>query len=267
MRRYKQIAIFILGLIFLSPILEGQDIKIFERNLSDAFGKIDYWSNRQYETDYNSSFTDSLENANNTFEKLLLDYTANYSQTLKYEFKNLIEEGVLIVTSEDGLFRIYSWDTQVGGTMHIYNNLFQFSSKNKVFSKISPVSKGEDSEAGSYYFQINDIISNNKKYYITQSRAILDSRYYYNILKIFSIDNLKLNDNAKLIKTKNGLRNKLSYEIDLNASSNRDVDVPDFSIIYDKENKTISIPVILEDFKITDKRIIYLFKGKYFERM
>src|SRR5580704_8175864 len=120
MRRYKQIAIFILGLIFLSATLYGQDIKIFERNLSDAFGKIDYWSNRQYETAYNSSFTDSLKNANVIFEKLLLDYTANYPQTLKYEFKNLIVEGVLIVTSEDGLFRIYSWDTQMGGTIEAF---------------------------------------------------------------------------------------------------------------------------------------------------
>jgi hypothetical protein len=150
--------------------------------------------------------------------------------------------------------------------MCIYNNLFQFSSKNKVFSKISPVSKGEDGEAGSYYFQINDIISNNKKYYITQSRAILSTSYFYYVLKIFSIDNLKLNDNAKLIKTKNGLRSELGYEIDLTASSNISGNVPDFSIIYDKENKTISFPVILKDFKITDKRIIYLFKGKYFER-
>lgn len=71
MRSYKQIAILLLGLIFLSPTLDGQDNKIFESKLSDAFRKIDYWSSRQYESPYNSSFSDSLDKANHIFEKCM----------------------------------------------------------------------------------------------------------------------------------------------------------------------------------------------------
>jgi hypothetical protein len=72
---------------------------------------------------------------------------------------------------------------------------------------------------------------------------------------------------VKLFKTKNGLKSEMGFEIDLTASSNRENAVPDYSIIYDQKNKTMSIPVILEDSKITKKRIVYHFNGKYFERI
>jgi hypothetical protein len=267
MGRFLQISIFIPGLIFLSPTLYGQDIKIIERNLHDAFRKIDYWRNKQYTSDYDSTFSDSLGKANDSFENLLLKYTSNNPQTLECGFESLKESGLLIATSEDGLFKIYSWDTQMGGTMHEFENVFQFRSNNMVISKIIANSKGEEGDPGCFYYQINDIKSDNKTFYITMSRAILSSNNFYNRIKIFSIDNSELNANAKLIKTYNGLSNELGFEVDLTASGNNDGNVPDFSIIYDKVHKSISIPIILSDSKITDKRIIYKFNGKYFERM
>ena len=201
------------------------------------------------------------------FESLLLKYTSSNAQTISYNFKSLVDSGLTIATSEDGRFKIYSWDTWTGGTMHYFRNVFQFKSGTKVFSKSFGQKAEKDEGAGCYYNQINDIVSGNRKFYITQSRAVLSSGLSYHNIKIFSIDNSKLNDTAKLIKTNTGIKNQLGYEVDLTASSNRGGEIPDFYIEYDKKNKIISIPVILDDSKVTAKKIRYQFKEKYFEKL
>ncbi|MBK7884432.1 MAG: hypothetical protein IPJ81_12070 [Chitinophagaceae bacterium] len=243
--------ILTISLLFILTTTFGQDIKSIDKKLNSAFSKINYWAFFNENNEKINPY-DSLQKANDLFEYLLLKYTSSNPQTISYNFKSLVDSGLTIVTSEDGLFKIYSWDTWTGGTMHYFRNVFQFKSDSKVFSKI--FRSKEESDAGCFYNQIDDIISDNKKFYITQSRAILSSGLSYHNIKIFSIDNLKLNDIAKLIKTKTGIKNQLGYEVDLTASSNRDREIPDFYIEYDKVNKIISIPVILEDSKVTAKK-------------
>jgi uncharacterized protein Veg len=258
--------ILTISLLFILTTTFGQDLKSIDKKLNTAFRKINYWAFLKTD-DEKISTDDSLQKANDLFEGLLLKYTSLNSQTISYNFKSLADSGLTIVTSEDGLFRIYSWDTWTGGTMHIFRNIFQFKSDAKVFSKTLKQNDEKGGDAGCYYYQINDIVSENRKFYITQSRAVLSSGLSYHNIKIFSIDNAKLNDTAKLIKTKTGIKNQLGYEVDLTASSNRDREVPDFYILYDNVNKIISIPVILENSKVTTKKIQYQFKGKYFEKL
>ncbi|MDB5224342.1 MAG: uncharacterized protein JWN83_3009 [Chitinophagaceae bacterium] len=255
-----------ISLFFILTPAFGQDLKSIDKKLIAAFDKINYWAFFKTDDEKINPY-DSLEEANNLFESLLLKYTSSNSQTISYSFKSLADSGLTIVTSEDGLFRIYSWDTWTGGTMHNFRNVFQYKTDIKVFSKIFKPKRDEEGDPGCFYNQVDDIISGNKKFYITQSRAVLSSGLSYHKIKIFSIDNSKLNDTAKLIKTNTSIKNQLGYEVDLTASSNRDRDVPDFYIEYDKANKIISIPVILEDSKVTNKKIRYQFKDKYFEKL
>jgi uncharacterized protein Veg len=258
--------IITISLLFILTTTFGQDLKSIDKKLNAAFGKINYWAFLKTDDEKISAY-DSLLKANDLFESLLLKYTSSNSQTISYNFKSLADSGLTITTSDDGLFRIYSWNTWTGGTMHNFRNIFQFKSDTKVFSKSFKRKDEEDGDAGCYYNQINDIVSDNRKFYITQSRAVLSSGLSYHNIKIFSIDNSKLNDTAKLIKTKTGIKNQLGYEVDLTASSNRDREVSNFYIEYDKTNKIISIPVILDDSKVTAKKIRYQFKDKYFERL
>ncbi len=120
----------------------------------------------------------------------------------------------------------------------------------------------------SYFYQINDVISQNKKYYLAQGTSILSSGLSSHYVQVFSIENDgTLNDNAQLIKTQTGIKNQLRYEVDLTASSNRNNEIRNYKIEYDKKNKIISIPLILDDSKVTSKKIRYQFKGKYFEKL
>lgn len=228
---------------------------MIEKELNDAFQKIDY---QNY---------DNLETANETFMKLLLKYTSSNPQTLKYKFRLLEKNGLGITTSQDGKFRIYSWDTWTGGTMHFFKNVYQYEANNRVYSKTIESVKYENvnNDSDCFFYQINDIVSGNKKYYITQSSSILSSALSYHNVKIFSIDGNKLNDDARLIKTKNGIQNQLGYELDLTVPTNQNKNIRNYNIEYDAKNKIISIPLILENSKIINKRIRYQFKGKYFE--
>lgn len=240
----------------------GQNISTIEKQLSEAFQKIDYWSSEG--RDHQNAY-DSLAAANIKFENLLLQYTTSHPQTLRHSFKSLEKNGLIIATSEDGKFRIYSWDTWTGGTMHFFKNIFQYESDQKIYSKAEE-SQGEG-DPGCYYHQINDVISENKKYYLTQNKAILSSGMSYHSLKVFSINNGQLNAKAQLIKTQSGIKNQLGYEVDLTASANKNYEGRDYEIEYDPQNKIISIPVIQADSKITAKKVRYQFKGKYFEKL
>lgn len=257
---------YILTLLLLCsfPAIFGQDIKQIDKQLRAAMHKINYWAFYEGDNDKISP-SDSLDKANDRFEQLFLRATTNPS-TLNYDFKALQDSGLRIATSEDGLFRIYSWDTWTGGTMHFFRNVFQYKAGNKVISKSNRTSKKEESEAGSLYNEINDIASGNKQYYLAHKVSVYGSAYTYQAIQVFSIDNEKLNDTAKLIKTKTGIRNQLGYEVDRTSSANSDDNIPDYEIHYDKATKTISIPLIQASGKVTKQRILYRFTGKYFEK-
>lgn len=248
--------------MLFSTFAFAQSLRNIENILNESFQKIDYWSSNE-RTDRHSF--DSLYASNAKFEKLLLKYTSTFPETINYNFELLKKNGLQIATSEDGLFRIYSWDDGTGGTMRFFKNIYQYKVKQNVFSKSSP--EYDEKDAGCFYYQINDINSGNKKFYITQGTAILSSGLSYHTIKIFSIEEAQLNDNAKLIKTKTGIRNQIGYEVDLTARTNRDREVDNYKIEYDKKNKVISIPIILENSKITAGKIRYQFKGKYFEKV
>ena len=86
---------------------------------------------------------DSLEHYSNLFSTKLTDFIHSNAATQSYPLKRLIDSIACdIVTSNDGLFRIYSWDTWLGGTMHIYKNIYQFKSGSQVFS--TNLGNGED---------------------------------------------------------------------------------------------------------------------------
>ncbi len=252
---------YILILFLISKInFYSQDFNNFEKEINYLLEKRDYW----HESSSEKSF-DSLQKYSLKMEKLILNCTSKNPKSLNHNFKNL-SKSIYIQTSDDGLFRIYSWNTLEGGTMQFYKNIFQYEIDDKVFSKINVI---ENYDNGCNYFEINDVVVNQKHYYVTSSVAVGSSAVFYYKAKIFSIENGILNENAKLIKTKSGMRNSLGYEIDLSSSSNKNNDdIMDYiKLIYDKKNKTIIIPLIKENGFITKQKIKYKFNGKYFEKI
>lgn len=245
----------------------AQDIKTCSRKLKETFEKIEYYTNQRGKNEF---AYDSISKSNEDFEKLLLYCTATYPETIALDFQDLTKIGLKISTSKNGLFRIYSWDTETGGTMRSFRNIFQFKSNKKVFSQ-KLLSDVDESGESSYSYEILDqVTSKNKIFYIVKSILIGSSAVSSHKIKIFAIENVKLNENAKLIKTKTGIKNELSYDIDFSSSVNQQSDTVDREyawLKYDQKNKIIIIPLITNEGKLTKKKIRYQFKGDYFEKL
>ena len=259
--KFKLIALFLI----LSFSINGQNLAACNKKLKETFSKFEYYGSSENEHAY-----DSIQKYNISFENLLLKYTSSIPETLTFDFKDLTQSGLKISTSENSLFRIYSWDTETGGSMRSFRNVFQFNSVKKLFSLKTPNDLDESGESSYTYEIIDQINSENKMFYVVKCIAIGSSAVSSHKIKIFSIQNGLLDDKAKLIKTKSGIRNELRYEIDFSSSANQTPDAVDREysrISYDKNNKIIMLPLILEDGKLTKKKIKYQFNGIYFEKI
>lgn len=208
--------------------------------------------------------SDSLEFYSKLFTSNLIDFISQNPATLDYPFQMFADSLACdIVTSSDGLFRIYSWDTWLGGTMHIYKNLFQFKSGDKVF--LTDLGYGDD-DIGTSANAIYTVKANDKTYYLALSGGSESSRYYYETISIYTIDGSTLNDTIALIKTPEGLKNYINFEYDFSSVYDRP-ERPLRLMKYDADKKIIYVPIVFEDGKVTDRFILYQFKGQYFEHI
>jgi hypothetical protein len=140
----------------------GQDQKAMEKALPGQFKKIGYWA--EYKGN-NPRQYDSLEIANKHFREVLLKYTSRYPSTISFGFKDLEKEGLTIATSADGMFRVYSWDTWTGGTMHYFDNVYQYKAAGKVYSKAIEDANNEG-DPGYWYSAIYSLANGGKTYYL-----------------------------------------------------------------------------------------------------
>lgn len=208
-----------------------------------------------------------LELHGKIFREKLSDYSRKYPSTLTYPFDSLRKKNIDIVSSRDKMFRIYSWDTWLGGTMHDFENIIQYKFGDKVYSKVynDTVTDGEG-EYIPFYSEIFTLKANNKTYYLGINNGIYSTKDASQSIKLFCIENDKLNDNVKLIKTKKGLVNSINVYFDFFSVVDRP-ERPLRLIKYDEKNMIIYIPIVLENGKVTNRFILYKFTGKYFEHI
>lgn len=207
---------------------------------------------------------DSLSFYSDLFSNKFTDHIKSNPSTLNCHFKSLIDSNVCsIVTSSDGSFRIYSWDTWLGGTMHDYKNLFQFKSNGKVQTLTFDYGEGD---MGTYFTDVFSLQANGKMYFLGLSGGSESTKYAYELIRVFSTTDNTIDDSVKLIKTKEGLQNSILIEYDIFSLVDKP-ERPRTLIKYDPEKKMIYIPIIWENGKVTQKFIRYQFTGQYFEKL
>lgn len=254
-------SLYVITFIFLTLAFSafGQSNTEIEQELVGHIQNIQKWSN--YTDDYNG---DLLAKENELFKKKFVGYT-KIASTLKHQF-NELEKYLYLNTSEDGKLRIYSWDTESGGTMHFFCTIYQFQGKDgKVYSEVTEYEEGDP---GMFVSDIFDFDTNNGKVYLIRFTSVLSSVLSNESIDIFEIVDNSLNQ-KKLIKTKSGLTSSIGFEYDFFSVIDRKEN-PRKLIHFEKENKTIKIPVVIEDKnflnggKVTDRFINYKFDGTYF---
>ena len=239
----------------------AQTPKAIEADLLNAFKKINYWDEQKNST----GADDSLNKANEVFSKKLADYTVKYPFTINQPFNLLKKEHLDVCTSSDGLFRIYSWDTWLGGSMHIFENVFQYKVGNKTMSVFHPLKWG--GEVVSYWFpKVYTLKAKDKTYYLGIYGGIFSTKDAGTGIQVFAIENGRLNEDVKLIKTSTGLHSKLYYDYDFFSIVDIKFELRP-TITFDAATQTIRLPLVDGKGKFTSKYITYKFTGQYFEKV
>lgn len=212
------------------------------------------------------STSDSIEAYDSIFRQKMLYYMGHYSETLNDGFDSLLQSNdIHIVTSKDGLFRIYSWDRYDGGTMHSFDNLFQYKSGGTVYAKLTAdTGTDQNYDPGVSYNTIYTLRGNGKKYYMAFGQAAYSSMIGGVSVKIFSIEHSKLNDTVKLFQREKGRRMntiEFSYSIGFNYPGDS---LPAF-IQYDTLKKLLFLPISTPDDSVTGKYNLYRFNGSLFQ--
>ena len=192
------------------------------------------------------------------------------ASTLKYGFKALANK-MFIATSKDGKFRIYSWDTQTGGTMRDFENVFQYmGDKGKVYVQAIPQSKKGGVRGFSH--QVFQFDTGSRRIYLANFTFVFSTSAIRQELSVYGIDGRKLNSNLKLINTRSGPHNSVGFDYDFFSVVNRP-ERPVTLFHFDDAMRSFRFPVVLDDKKfvnggrVTDKFITYRFNGKYFVRV
>lgn len=258
--------IFVIAIFLFASVVSAfaQSNAQIERELVAAIKEIQKYS--VYAGAYDE---EKLPKAQDAFAEKLLKYT-KIPATLNYKFAAL-GESMYIATSEDGKFRIYSWDLEDGGTMHDFARVYQYQAADgKVYSKTDEPVEEEDG-AGSFVTDIFTLDTSSGKVYIVCSTFIGSTMDNYQSAGLYKIKDGKLNEKVKLIKTKSGLTESLGFEYNFFSVVDRK-ERPVRLISFDKKTKTLRIPVVIEDKefpngRVTNKFISYQFNGTYFVKV
>ena len=231
-----------------------------ERDILAQLKNVDKF--RSYGGDYDE---DKLDAANSAVRDLLVK-SSSRSDILQYSFPALKKE-INIVTSRDGKLRIYSWDLQTGGTMHDYDNVFQYQgASGKVYAWTAPVS--DENSGGAFFSQIFQVTSASGPIYISNSTFVAENSLHGQSIETMRIVGDTFERSAKLIRTGSGLKSSIDFSYDPFSSPKG----TDELVFFDPARKSFRFPVIIEDKKddrgrITNKFITYQFNGQYFVKV
>ena len=251
-------SIVLISLITTSVVIAQTPQKIEE----DLLQKLE---NLQKYSSYSGNYDDNLTpKAQKDFKDALIKYAKNPA-TLKYSFSKLNRQ-MFIQTSSDGKFRVYSWDTQDGGTMHGFDAVYQYRGRNgKVFVKSRP--DGEN-EGASFVGKIYQLNSKAGSVYLTINSAIASTQDAAQSIAAVKIVGNKLDDKFKIFKTKEGLTNSIGFAYNFFSVMERK-ERPLLLIVFDAKNNILKIPVVIENEKypngeVTNRFINYKFNGTNF---
>lgn len=254
----------ILLIVFLAGAVAAQTPQAVEDELLEHFKILNEASSYGGNSD-----SDIQDRENESIYNLLVKHAGRHD-ILEYAFPKLSEE-MMIRTSKDGNFRSYSWDCECGGTMHNFYTVFQYLSGQNVKVHAEPFSMDvEDRGVGAFVHDIFQMPLKRGTVYLTVSTFIGSTSLNGQSIDAWKIEGGKLIPKAKLIKTKEGVTDSISFDYDFFSV----VDHPERPVklvVFDEGTRSFKFPVVLEDKgiypgKVTDKFITYKFNGKYFEK-
>ena len=237
----------VLAFVLLTIPAFSQNLAAIEKDLAETCARV---------SSFHRVDSDSLAYYSEQFDQKIAAYLQKYPTTFKHPFTQLKKE-CFITTSADGLLRVYSWDTWLGGTAHDFSSIAQFQSGGSTFL-------GEIGGMG-FFSEVFTVKTRQKTYYLAVSNGIFSTADSGQSLQAYTIEQNELRS-VELFKTKGKMSTSISFEFDFFSVVDRP-ERPLKLIKYDEKKKTISVPVITENGAVTEVFTRYRFNGKYFEEV
>jgi hypothetical protein len=246
----------ILAVLVLAQPMYAQSVREIEDSTLSYLTKLQKHSNN-----FGDAQEDSLAKCNASLQNYLQVVLCKQPLSLPANFSRLVGSGLIIASSKDKKFRIYSWNTQDGGTMQGFNSIFQFQSGKIVCAKIlyfDTFIDGQWTGPGYFYPNVYSIISKNgKTFYLAIRKGIYSSAVHSVGVQCFAIENGLINDSVKIFKTKNEYLNNIDVSVDY-TDIKKMTKEPD--IYFSSDNTKMYIPLIGNDM-YKGKYLVYKFDG------
>jgi len=260
----KLTPIAIACLLLCTTVLRAQQRPAdIDKTIAAYLERITYWGAvYKTPTDYN----DSLMAANErlmTYMKVVCEQPA----TLRYSFPKALENGLIVVSSEDSTLRFYSWDSWVDPSLHVFNSLVQYHTsagiKIRVLNNVSNLYKRGD--PGSYFMDITTVRTKaGKTVYMATDCSIAGENKGYGV-RAYTIEK------DSLITTpffRSG--NKVTSSLDYAARENYSGDTTGgfhgqlVSLHFSTDKKRLFLPEISPTGILSFKYFIFKFNGEMF---
>lgn len=257
----KIIGILIVYLFLVLPA-KGQSVRQVQDMLSHYSQRI---QTLRVSNDYENR-DDSLKAINKSLVNYLKTVGEKNPVTLKARFN--LNEGIKILTSDDGIFRVYGWDVGNMGKAKSFDAVFQYQSGKKTRTFVmNDASEISDTEgvvcSGEYYRELYTMHTKDSgNVYLVFGYSSYASGLGGRSLTAYKLRSGELISAYPFFKTTKETVGEISFTYDLEVAGNEHANMPVIEISKDKQ--TIYIPVIDKDEKITTKRLVYKFDGNRF---
>lgn len=202
---------------------------------------------------------DKLEAANNEMEAYF--HKVKGGVWLTGELPRAKKEGLDYVTSDDEKLRVYDWNTETGGTMHIYTDMAAYKTRKGVQVR-NMADTSVEGDPGGYCTGINVIhTQGGNTVYLLHFTVIGSTKDRGEGVSAYEIAGDKLVAKPFFL-AKPKLLSAISYGYDLFANDNDNTDLP--SIHLSKDKKALYIPIVKENGSFTKGFLVYEFDGARF---
>jgi hypothetical protein len=143
------------------------------------------------------------------------------SEACNFNFDSL-RKYIYIVSSQDHLVRIFSWDDLTGGTYHFFNNYLQFTPDGSS-CKTLPLDESDESPEVAYT-SIESLVNKNRTYYFFFGSGTSGGGEKHEIFRIFEIANdslaecIKCYPSGKFLTIHSARSQKIDLRLDLEKS-------------------------------------------------
>lgn len=246
--------LMLISTILIVPNADAQNktMEAEEKRLYDLYQDL-------YDNKLKPGSGSKVEQLHEKFKKEFIEFLKNNPASAKYEFKTL-SKWLDIKTSENGQFRVYTWDDMMGGTMRYYETLVQWNSGKK--SSVMSFSNSSKKPRG-YVSDVFTVKIKGVNHYFFISNAIYSAKDRMQTIQAYKIVNGELQAVENIFKAKDKHYTTIEVEYELYPESKLKAERSTL-MRYDARKQIIHIPLVDKDYNLTYRDILYKLKGDKF---